>query len=76
MAKNAHLYRNSVRKDVTVTTVSEKTQTVPPKENPPTTKGKVAAWCFWDAGGAAMNAVATTFVFSVYLTAGGFGDKD
>lgn len=28
----------------------------------------------WDAGGASVNAVATTFVFTVYLTSGLFGD--
>ena len=31
--------------------------------------GKVASWAAWDWGSAAFNAVATTFVFSVYLTA-------
>ena len=28
----------------------------------------VASWALWDAGGAAFNAVITTFVFTVYLT--------
>lgn len=28
----------------------------------------VTAWALWDAGGAAFNAVITTFVFTVYLT--------
>ncbi|WIK65440.1 MFS transporter [Gleimia hominis] len=37
---------------------------------------KVLAWSAWDWGSAAFNAVATTFVFSVYLTSGLFGDKD
>ena len=32
-------------------------------------------WCLWDAGGAAVNAVATTFVFSVYLTSSAFGNQ-
>ncbi|WP_298227674.1 MFS transporter [Gryllotalpicola sp.] len=36
--------------------------------------GKVVAWAFWDWGGAAFNAVATTFVFTVYLTSSSFGD--
>lgn len=36
----------------------------------------VLAWSMWDWGSAAFNAVATTFVFSVYLTSGLFGDKD
>lgn len=33
-------------------------------------------WCLWDAGGASVNAVATTFVFTVYLTTKPFGDQD
>ena len=37
---------------------------------------RVIAWSLWDWGSAAFNAVATTFVFSVYLTSGLFGDKD
>ncbi|MDO5049195.1 MAG: MFS transporter [Actinomycetaceae bacterium] len=36
----------------------------------------VIAWSLWDWGSAAFNAVATTFVFSVYLTSGLFGDAD
>ncbi len=37
---------------------------------------KVLGWAFWDWGSAAFNAVATTFVFSVYLTSDGmFTDK-
>lgn len=32
----------------------------------------VVAWAFWDWGGAAFNAVITTFVFTVYLTGGSF----
>ncbi|MBK4348629.1 MFS transporter [Lacisediminihabitans changchengi] len=32
----------------------------------------VAAWAFWDWGGAAFNAVITTFVFTVYLTSSYF----
>jgi UMF1 family MFS transporter len=31
-------------------------------------RGQVVAWAFWDWGGAAFNAVITTFVFTVYLT--------
>jgi UMF1 family MFS transporter len=31
-------------------------------------RGRVVAWAFWDWGGAAFNAVITTFVFTVYLT--------
>lgn len=35
----------------------------------------VLGWAFWDWGSASFNAVATTFVFSVYLTSGLFADK-
>lgn len=31
-------------------------------------RSHIAAWAFWDWGGAAFNAVIVTFVFSVYLT--------
>lgn len=36
----------------------------------------VLAWASWDWGSAAINAVMTTFVFTVYLTSEFFGDKD
>lgn len=36
----------------------------------------VLSWAAWDWGSAAFNAVATTFVFSVYLTSGLFVDSD
>ncbi len=36
----------------------------------------VLAWASWDWGAAAINAVMTTFVFTVYLTSDLFGDKD
>ena len=35
----------------------------------------VLAWGLWDWGSAAFNAVITTFVFTVYLTGAGFGEK-
>ena len=35
----------------------------------------VLAWGLWDWGSAAFNAVITTFVFTVYLTGSGFGEK-
>lgn len=35
----------------------------------------VVAWGLWDWGSAAFNAVATTFVFTVYLTSSSFGPK-
>lgn len=40
-----------------------------------TDRGRVLAWGLWDWGSAAFNAVATTFVFTVYLTSSSFGDK-
>jgi len=36
----------------------------------------VLAWALWDWGSAAVNAVMTTFVFTVYLTSSLFGNKD
>ncbi|MEV7694232.1 MFS transporter [Microbacterium sp. NPDC089189] len=39
-----------------------------------TRRGPVIAWGLWDWGSAAFNALATTFVFSVYLTSSSFGD--
>jgi UMF1 family MFS transporter len=33
---------------------------------------RVAAWALWDAGSAGINAITTTFVFSVYLTSSYF----
>ncbi len=36
--------------------------------------GRVVAWALWDWGGAAFNAVITTFVFTVYLTSSYFVD--
>lgn len=41
---------------------------------PRTRPARVIAWGLWDWGSAAFNAVATTFVFSVYLTGPAFGD--
>src|SRR3954453_1196928 len=43
--------------------------------DPQTTRGQVLAWGLWDWGSAAFNAVATTFVFTVYLTGQAFGDE-
>jgi UMF1 family MFS transporter len=40
------------------------------------TKRQITAWAFWDWGSSAINAVATTFVFTVYLTSKSFGDTD
>ncbi len=37
-------------------------------------RGRVLAWAAWDWGGAAFNAVITTFVFTVYLTSSEFID--
>lgn len=41
----------------------------------PSNKGKVFAWSLWDWGSAAFQAVVTTFVFTVYLTSGPFGEE-
>ncbi|GAB3127177.1 MFS transporter [Glaciibacter psychrotolerans] len=38
-------------------------------------KGRILAWSMWDWGGAAFNAVVTTFVFTVYLTGKSFGGE-
>ena len=40
-----------------------------------TTRGQILAWGLWDWGSAAFNAVATTFVFTVYLTGKSFGEE-
>ncbi|MBK9101479.1 MAG: MFS transporter [Austwickia sp.] len=37
---------------------------------------QVLVWAAYDWGGAAFNAVITTFVFTVYLTGSAFGDRD
>ncbi|GAA1908768.1 MFS transporter [Nocardioides lentus] len=47
--------------------------TVPPGHR--TGRWPVLAWGLWDWGGAAFNAVITTFVFSVYLTSDAFGPQ-
>lgn len=45
-------------------------------EQPPVKKSKIVSWATWDWGSAAFNAVATSFVFTVYLTSDGtFTDK-
>jgi MFS transporter, UMF1 family len=38
-------------------------------------KGKILAWGLWDWGSSAFNAVATTFVFTVYITGKSFGES-
>jgi MFS transporter, UMF1 family len=40
----------------------------------PPSRGAVAAWGFWDWAFSAFNAVATTFVFSTYLSGSAFGN--
>jgi UMF1 family MFS transporter len=40
----------------------------------PPSRGAVAAWGFWDWAFSAFNAVATTFVFSTYLSSSAFGN--
>ncbi|OMH34352.1 MFS transporter [Tersicoccus sp. Bi-70] len=41
-----------------------------------TDRRQVLAWAWWDWGDSAINAVMTTFVFTVYLTSSSFGDPD
>ena len=36
-------------------------------------KGRIFAWALWDWGSSSFNAVATTFVFTVYITGKSFG---
>lgn len=45
-----------------------------PAAKPAIARRKVAAWAMWDAGSAGINAITTTFVFSVYLTSSYFYD--
>jgi UMF1 family MFS transporter len=42
--------------------------------HPPPARGAVAAWGLWDWAFSAFNAVATTFVFSTYLSGKAFGN--
>lgn len=37
---------------------------------------RVVPWVLWNMGSAGINAIATTFVFSVYLASASFGDKN
>ncbi|MGJ9403037.1 MFS transporter [Arthrobacter sp. KK5.5] len=46
-----------------------------PAHRKPTNR-QVLAWASWDWGSAAINAVMTTFVFTVYLTSSLFGETD
>ena len=46
-----------------------------PSEPAPVRRGTVFAWSLWDWGSAAFQAVVTTFVFTVYLTSGAFGEE-
>ena len=47
-----------------------------PASKPKVVNKTTLAWASWDWGSAAINAVMTTFVFTVYLTSELFGDKD
>ena len=42
----------------------------------PVPRSKIVAWAFYDWAGSSFNAVATTFVFTRYLTSSTFGDTD
>lgn len=52
------------------------TPTAAPSRGAKTFSRQVLAWASWDWGSAAINAVMTTFVFTVYLTSTLFGDTD
>ncbi|WP_417219881.1 MFS transporter [Arthrobacter sp.] len=52
------------------------TPTALPSRGTATISKQVLAWASWDWGSAAINAVMTTFVFTVYLTSSLFGDTD
>lgn len=43
--------------------------TTPPSAPQTASRTQVAAWALWDCGATGLNAIAVTFVFSVYLTA-------
>ena len=45
-------------------------------DKPQATRRFITAWALWDAGGAAFNAIMTTFVFTVYLTSSSFGSEE
>jgi len=50
--------------------------TLPAADAAPIPRGKVLAWALYDWAGSSFNAVATTFVFTRYLTSTTFGDPD
>lgn len=52
------------------------TPTALPERGARTISKQVIAWASWDWGASAINAVMTTFVFTVYLTSSAFGDTD
>lgn len=52
------------------------TPTALPPRRAATISKQVLAWASWDWGSAAINAVMTTFVFTVYLTSSLFGETD
>lgn len=57
--------------------MSENTATsaATPAESTPAKKRTILAWSLWDWGSASFQAVVTTFVFTVYLTSGAFGEE-
>ena len=62
--------------DAAAAAIGVDTATVDAVANRTVRKGRILAWGLWDWGSASFNAVATTFVFTVYLTGSAFGDKD
>jgi UMF1 family MFS transporter len=63
-----------VHPDAAAATVGIDTATVEAVAAQTNRKGRIFAWGLWDWGSASFNAVATTFVFTVYLTGKAFGD--
>ncbi|RGE19152.1 MFS transporter [Leucobacter sp. wl10] len=47
----------------------------PPAAPAPARRRTILAWALWDWGSASFQAVVTTFVFTVYLTSGAFGEE-
>ncbi|MFT2817559.1 MFS transporter [Leifsonia sp. A12D58] len=61
--------------DGAAATIGVDTAQVDAVSNQTARKGRIVAWSLWDWGGAAFNAVVTTFVFTVYLTGEAFGGE-
>lgn len=71
---NARIFSRFPDRAATLNRMTSSTAAAPAPQH--ANRRQVFAWSLWDWGSAAFNAVATTFVFSVYLTSGLFGDED